>query len=134
MIGRHVDDAPVILARGLAVAELVRLGGDGEIDALLHRRVEDVGAELAVERDQLGPRRRRRQPLDAVEQRRQLRLADANARRARERLEGRVGVAGALLELRDLRQAHDALARIGRVLRPQLGELDLLVAAPIEVW
>ena len=95
VIGRHVDDAPVVLARRVAIAELVRLGRHRQVDALLHRRVEDVGPELAIERDQLGPRRRRRQPLDAVEQRRQLRLAHADARRARQRVEGRVDIARA---------------------------------------
>src|SRR5581483_5492325 len=117
-------------ARGRAIAELVRLRRDGEVHALLRRRLQDVGAEIAVERDQLRARRvagAAGQPLELVEQRRQIGLADGKSRRAAERLERAHRIARLLLELRDAPQPRDALARIRRVARPQLRERDQLV-------
>src|SRR5262249_17140856 len=61
------------------------------------------------------------------EQLRQVRLTDGEARRSRQRVEGAARFRALLAQLRDLAQARNALARIGRVLRPQLGEPDQLV-------
>ena len=118
VVGDAIEDAAVVVGRGRRVTLPRRRGGDGAIETELERLVEDVGADVAVERGDLGQALGAGQALVGVEQRRELRLGQGVADGQRRRLQRPLGVAEPrLFERRQPHQLAEARADVG--LRPR---------------
>ena len=83
VVGNAVEDAAVVVRGRRRVALGQRDLGDGAIQTQLHRLVEHVRADLAIQRRDLADPLQAGQPFVAVEQRRQLRLRQRVADRER---------------------------------------------------
>ncbi len=114
VVGDPIEDAAVIVGRRRRVTLPRRRCGDGAIETELERLVEDVGADVAVERRDLGQALGTGQALVGVEQRRELRLGQGVADRQRRRLQRPLGVAEPrLFERRQPHQLAEARADVG---------------------
>ena len=134
VVGNAVEDAAVVVRRRRRVALGQRDLGDGAIQAQLHRLVEHVRADLAVQRRDLADPLQAGQPLVAVEQRRQLRLRQRVADRERRGRARRLLVAQTrLLERREPHQLFQAAARVGLRLDIDAHHRRQLGVAPVDL-
>ena len=114
VLGDAIQHAPVVVGGRRRVAVAQRDLGDRAVQAQLDGLVEDVGADLAVQRRDVADPLEAGQPFVRVEQRRQLGLRQGVADRQRRRGAGRLLVTERrLLQRRQPHQLLEARARVG---------------------
>ena len=94
MIGSTVEHAAVVVARRVAIAQAVRLFGNRQQHPLLHRRIQDLVRQLAIQVHQLFVRLGLGDvSLDQIQQLGQLAFAHRQSSRARQSIQRRLHLA-----------------------------------------